>query len=184
MRRRKRWLKIETGIGIAGLLVALIATAFGPALHLEVTKDELAAESGLRAERIEVLEALLLTSHRNNNALRAQLAENNLLRNKAYAQLGGLIEQVDIATKEREILKTQFAEQRGELQAQLADAKERIKELDGDLKLANAKLAQTRELASRYALANERDAAVDKAKRAEERIRELTLQLHRSGLWP
>jgi len=189
------WLRHEVGITVLGLLVAFAATAWGPRLHQGRTKDDLMEASALKSERIEVLEALLLSTHRNNNALRAQLAENNLLRNKAYGQLDGVLRERTAALKECDRLEAQLTQARAEAAAELAAvqeaarielaaAKERIRELDSGVKLANAKAAQVNELASRYALATERDAAVDRAKQAEDRIRELTLELHRAGSWP
>ncbi len=184
MRKRKRWLKIETGIGVLGVLITLIVTVAGPTLHDLMTTEERIAQSNLKDERIELLEELLLASHRNNNALRAQLAENNLLRNKAYGQLDEIVGQRNEARQEQERLKSQFAKERTSLEEALAVAKERIQELNADLQLANNKLAQNKVLTSQYALASERDEALNKAKQAEDRIRELTLKLSQNGIWP
>lgn len=173
MRRRKKRSKIEIVAGSVGALLAIVATVASPRLHEFDTTEELVAKSALKSERIEVLEELLLTSYRNNSSLRAQLAENNLLRNKAYGQLEELVEQRNEAKEKQEALGRE-----------LAAAKEEIRQLHEDIELANAKLEQNRELEAKYALASERDAALDKAKKAEDRIRELTLKLSKNGIWP
>lgn len=184
MKRRKRLLRNEVAITIAGLLAILMATVSGPRLHQGTTTDALVQASVLKSERIEVLEALLLTTNRNNNGLRAQLAENNLLRNKAYGQLDVLIRERDAALEQCVQLAAQVEAAKEEARLQLAQADGRIMELSNNVELVKAKSDQARELESRFALASERDAAVDRAKKAEDRIRELTLELHRSGSWP
>jgi chromosome segregation ATPase len=99
-------------------------------------------------------------------AQKAEMAGVNNSSAKLREQIGSL-------EKEREMLK-----------GQIGQGAAKVKDLEGQLLAARAKLAKLDDKTTTDALLKQRDEAVARADKDEDRIRELTLQLHRAGIWP
>jgi chromosome segregation ATPase len=156
----------EGAIGAVGAVIVFASTLSAPRLSVNMSREELARDGVQKTQRIEVLQTWLKTAQQGNDSLRAQLASTGSLLEEARAEIGSL-------TEERNGLKTQVASKTGQL-----------KEVDGQLQELKQEMAKFKEFISFQQVAGERDEALDRAKKAEERIRELTLQLNRAGVWP
>ncbi len=150
----------------SGVVVLLIATMVGPRLNPGMTRDELAVVNADKTRRISQLATTLTTVRQDHAALRTQAVETGQLLEQTRSELAAL-------TQERDALL-----------AQIADANARLRELDNRLLTTHMETAKLKEFLSLQEIQKERDEAAEKATKAEDRIRELTLQLHRAGVWP
>ncbi|MBN1358940.1 MAG: hypothetical protein JW993_00025 [Sedimentisphaerales bacterium] len=154
---------VIAGIGVVILLLSTLST---PRLSSTMTREELTADRTRKAQRIETLQTWLTAAQQGNESLRTQLATTNSHLEKARAQIGAL------------------AEERDGLSAQVASTTRQLQEIDGQFQALKEEMAKFKEIVSVQQVAEERDDAVERAKKAEERVRELTLQLNRAGIWP
>jgi chromosome segregation ATPase len=149
-----------------GVVVVLISTLAGPRLNSNMSREELTRDRTRKAERIVALQTWLKTAQQGNDFLRTEVANAGSLLEKARLEIAALVE-------ERDGLEEKVASTAGQLQ-----------DVQGKLEELKREVAQFKEFVSLQELAKERDDAQEKAKKAEERIRELTLQLNRAGVWP
>jgi chromosome segregation ATPase len=77
-----------------------------------------------------------------------------------------------------------LTKERDTLMAQVAAANEKVEELSSKLETTGLEAAKLKEFLSLQDVQKERDDAAERAQKAEDRIRELTLELHRAGIWP
>lgn len=160
-------LSVCEGWVIALSAIALLtATLGGPRLSQSITRDELAVASVTQTKRISRLAAALTSTQKDNAALQADVAKASRLLEQTRSELAALMQERDA------------------LVAQVAAATAKVQELDSKLQVTHLEAAQLKEFLSLQELQKERDDAKEKATKAEDRIRELTLQLHRAGVWP
>lgn len=169
--------KLEVSVAALSGLIVFIATLTGPRLSHGVSRDGLAIANARQERQITELEAALetavKTAQERGEALETQLAEAGLELEQVRSELAAV-------TQQREALETQ-----------LAASAEKVGQLEAKLLTTDEEATKLKELLSLHEVTQERDTAKaheeeakDRAEKAEERIRELTLQLHRAGLWP
>jgi chromosome segregation ATPase len=163
---RERLSKCELPVAAASILIALIATLAGPRLNHGMTRDRLVAVNVRRTRQVAGLQAALRAAQSSNRALETELAGASIALENAQSQLAALVTERDA------------------LAAEVATSACKTLELEGRLATITDEAAQLKELLSLHELSRERDAATARAEKAEERIRQLTLELHRSGVWP
>lgn len=160
-------LSVLEGWAIALSAIALFtATMAAPRLSRSVTRDELAVANVDKTRRISRLVTALTAAQKDSVALREQVEQTTQALEQMRVELETL-------TKERDTLVSQVA---------AANAK--VQELDGKLQTTGLEAAKLKEFLSLQDIQKERDEAAERAKEAEDRIRELTLELHRAGIWP
>jgi len=162
----ERLSKLEVSVAALCGVILFVATLSGPRLSHGVPRDRLAAVNMRQSQEISVLERSLDAAREQQGALQEQLAE-------AGQQLEAV--RADLSTLKQE---------RETLSAQLATSAQQIRELEMKLQATDQEASKLKELLSVQEANKERDEAEARAEKAEERIRELTLQLHRSGVWP
>ena len=156
----------EMPVAAASVFIALVATLAGPRPNHGMTRDRLAAANIRKTKQLAGLQTVLQAAQSRNQALTTELSGTHLALEKVQAQLATL-------TTERD-----------DLLAQVATFTAKTQELEGKLAAVGDEAAKLKELWSLNELSKERDAATARAEKAEERIRQLTLELHRSGVWP
>ncbi len=156
----------ENVTAAVGVVIVLASTLSGPRLASNMSREELAKDGARKAQRLEMLQTWLNTAQQGNESLRAQLASANSRLEKAHAE-------INVLTEECSGLKTQLASATGQLQ-----------DVSGQLQELKQEMAKFQEILSVQQVADERDDALERAKKAEERVRDLTLQLNRAGIWP
>ena len=162
--------KREVVVGVFGLVIALIATVASPGPDRPVSRNALASANGRMIRHISEMQTALRTIREYNSGLQMQLATTRQLLEDAHSAAQSALAKL---TQERDSLGTK-----------VSTTTEKIEELEVQYQAASAEADQLKQLLSLHDAAMERDAAKEKAKQAEERIRELTLELHRSGIWP
>lgn len=157
---------LEGWVIALSVIVVFSATIAGPQLSHAIARDELALANADKAKRISTLLTSLVSTRQDNVSLRAEVTET-----------ARFLEQVrcELATLKQE---------RDTLIGQVAVANEKVRELDSRLQTTGLEAAKLKEFLSLQETQKERDDAAERAKKAEDRIRELTLQLHRAGVWP
>jgi len=163
---RERISKLEVSVAALSGIVVFVATLTGPRLSHGVSRDTLAITNARQEQQISELQANLQAAQGRTRALQAELVE-------AQGQSEQLDAQVNTLKREREMLT-----------AQLGAATEKVQALEEKLQTVDQEAAQLKELLSVQEANKERAEAEARAKKAEERIRELTLELHRAGVWP
>ncbi len=158
--------KIEVSVAALSGVIVFIATLTGPRLSHGVPRDRLAAANMRQTQEIAVLEKALAAAQEEGGSLQGQLAETGL-------QLTGVRSELAALKQERETLSTQ-----------LAASADQIRKLGEKLQVSDQEAAKLKELLSVQEATKQRDEAKARADKAEERIRQLTLELHRSGVWP
>lgn len=158
--------KCERPVTAACVVIALIATVAGPRLNLGRTRDRLAATDVHRTSQITTLQTALQEARQHGRLLEAQAAKTEFALQNAQAEVAAL------------------KAERDDLVAQVATAANKMSELESRLAALGVEADNLQDLASLQELTQQRDSAVDRAERAEDRIRELTLELHRAGVWP
>ena len=166
MTMEERLSKFEIAIAAVSGVILFVATLAGPGLDPGLSRGRLAITHARQSRRLAGLETALKTAREHSSALQSQLTQAGLVAEQARSELTALMQ-------ERDTLSTQVATCTGQIQ-----------ELEKKLQSADEEAAKFRELLSLHEISKERDAAVAKAQEAEERIRALTLELHRSGVWP
>lgn len=157
----------------AALVVVFLGTLSIPRLSTTISRAELNQDGARKAQRITSLEASLATAENESENLRGQLAQ-------AGSQLEATAAALETAHSEISGLKVE----RDELATRVTATTQQLRDVDSQLEDLKQKLAEFKEFVTAQQVANERDEAVERAKKAEERIRELTLQLNRAGIWP
>ncbi len=166
MMKEEKLSLFERGAVASSVVVLLIATMVGPRLNPGMARDELAVANAHKTRHISQLAASLTTARQDQAALRTQAAQTEQLLDKVRSELDALMQERDA------------------LVAQVAVANQRVQELETRLQTTHLEAARLKEFLSLQEIKKERDEAMDKATKAEDRIRELTLQLHRAGVWP
>jgi uncharacterized coiled-coil DUF342 family protein len=161
---QSRLARLEPAVMIAA---AVLALAFGVRrIPRPVTRDYPLAQQIHILQRLQELETATRQMRAETGTLTSNLAE--LAPRLTEIESAFATFQGEQETTESEV--TQVAARADELETLLQATAERLSELD--------------KLLSFNRLALERDQAVEDAKAAKERIRELTLELQRSGQWP
>lgn len=170
---KERLSKLEVSVAALSGLIVFIATLTGPRFSHGVSRDGLVIANARRERQITGLEAALGTAREKGEALETQLVD-------AGRQLEQVRSELAAVTQQREAL-----------DIQLATSGEKVGKLEAKLLTTSEEAAKLKELLSLHEVTQERDTAKAReeeakvrAEKAEERIRELTLQLHRAGLWP
>ena len=158
--------KFEVSVAVLSGVIVFVATLTGPRLSHGFSHDTLAVTNARQERQIADLEAALAAAREQGVTLQDQLAD-------AGGQLETLRSELATLKQERETLATQ-----------LAAATKRVQQVEGKLRTTDEEAAKLKELLSVQEANKERDEAKARAEKAEERIRELTLELHRSGVWP
>jgi peptidoglycan hydrolase CwlO-like protein len=166
MMMKERLSKIEVSVAALSAVIVFIATLTGPRLSHGVPRDRLAAAHMRQTQEIAVLEKALAAAQEEGRSLQGRFAETGLQLTGARSELAAL-------KQERETLSTQ-----------LAASADQIRKLGEKLKAAEQEATELKELLSVQEATKQRDEAKARADKAEERIRQLTLELHRSGVWP
>lgn len=164
--RAERLSKLEVSVAALCGVILFVATLTGPRLGHAVPRDRLVTVNMRQSQEIVGLEHALDAARQHGSVLQDQLAQ-------AGHQMKVVRNSLAALEQERETLATQ-----------LAAATERIGELEAKLQATDQEACKLKELLSVQEANKERDEAEARAEKAEERIRELTLQLHRSGIWP
>ncbi len=151
--------------GIAGLTV-LACTVWGPRINWGLSREQLAKAYTRNSRQIVQLQSSLQTAEGRLKAQKAELAT-------ASNSVTGLQARVNALTKERDAASKQTS-----------DEAARIKDLETQLQAAKAEVAKLKNDAVQEDMSKKLDAAVARANKAEDRVRELTLQLHNAGIWP
>ncbi len=160
-------ISVFEGWVIALSAVALLtATVAGPRLNRGFTRDELAVANVVKTKRISHLAAALTATQEDRASLQVKAAETSEQLEQMRCELATL-------TKERDTL-----------MAQVAATNEKVAELSGKLETTGLEAAKLKEFLSLQEVQKERDDAAERAQKAEDRIRQLTLELHRAGIWP
>ncbi len=157
---------LEGWVIALSVIVVFSATMAGPQLHHVMARDELAVANAGKTKLISELATTLESARQDNASLHAEAAETGRLLEQARCELAAL------------------KQERDTLIGQVAVANEKVRELDSRLQTTGLEAAKLKEFLSLQDVQKERDDAAERAKKAEDRIRELTLQLHRAGVWP
>jgi chromosome segregation ATPase len=162
----------KTGMIVAAVVV-LICTAGAPRSDTGPTREQLARAYVRGGHRIVQLQSSLRTAESQIKAQKVEMAG-------VSTSVAKLQEQMLSVQKERD-----------EFKGRTTDATAKIKELENQLSAARAETANARaeitKLNDKMAkddTPKQRDEAIARANKAEDRIRELTLQLHNAGIWP
>ena len=169
--------KFELVVGVLGVVIAFVGTVASPGPDRPMSRNALAAANGRMTKHIREMQTALRTIREYNSGLQTQLAEARQSLEDAHAEARRALEEA-----ESQLAKVK--EDRATLGTQLSTSAEKIQELETMFQATSDEAGRLKKLLSLHDARLERDAAEAKAKKAEERIRELTLQLHRSGVWP
>jgi len=164
--RTEKLSKLEVSVAALCGVILFIATMTGPRLSQGVARDRLVAVNVRQSREIAALE----------NALDAARDQGRVLQ-KQLAQAGHQLEEVRVNL-------SALQQERETLSTQLAAATRRVSELETKLQVTDQEMSKLKGLPSVQKANKERDEAVARAEKAEDRVRELTLRLHRSGIWP
>jgi len=162
--------KLEVVLGVLGVVIAFIGTVAAPGLDRPMSRNALATANGRMTRHIAEMQTALKTIREYNNGLQMQLAQARQSLEDAHAEAQSKLAKL---TQERDTLGTQ-----------VTTSAEKIQDLEIKFQTASVEAGKLKQLLSLHDATLERDAAKARAKKAEERIRELTLELHRSGIWP
>jgi len=162
----ERLSKMEVSVAALCGVILFVATLTGPRSSHGVPRDRLVAVNARQSQEITALESALDAAQNQGCLLQEQLAQAGHQLEEVRVNLSAL-------EQERETLSTR-----------LAAAMHRIGELERKLQATDQEACKLKELLSVQEANKERDEAKARAEKAEERIRELTLELHRSGIWP
>jgi uncharacterized phage infection (PIP) family protein YhgE len=157
---------LEGWVIALSVIAVFIATMAGPQFSHVLARDELAVANADKTRRISRLLTALASTQQANASLHAEVAESGQLLEQARSELAAL------------------TQERAALVAQVAAANEKVRELDNKLQTTGLEAAKLKEFLSLQEIQKERDDAAERAAKAEDRIRELTLALHRAGVWP
>jgi chromosome segregation ATPase len=157
---------VEGWVIALSAIAVLTATVAGPRLSHTVTRDELAVVNVAQTRHISRLVAALTATQKEQASLQTEAAEKGRLLEQMRSELATLTEERDA------------------LVAQVATADAKVQELNTKLETTGMEAAKLKEFLSLQEVVEERDNAAERAKKAEDRIRELTLELHRAGVWP
>jgi predicted nucleic acid-binding Zn-ribbon protein len=151
--------------GIAAFVV-FVCTVGGPHLNWGPTREQLTKACVSSSRQIVQLESTLQTAEHRAKAQKAELAAAANSVTALQARVSALQKERDTFTK------------------QTSDEVTRVKELESQLQAAKTEIAKLKDAAAKEDLNGKLDTAVVRANKAEDRIRELTLQLHNAGIWP
>jgi len=169
--------KLEVVVAVVGVVIAFIGTVASPGPDRPMSRNALASANGRMTKHIAEMQTALKTIREYNSGLQTQLAQARQSLEDAHAG----------ARRSQEEAQSELAalmQERDALGAQLTTSTEKIRDLETKFQMASAEADKLKQLLSLHDATLERDAAKERAQKAEERIRELTLQLHRSGIWP
>jgi septal ring factor EnvC (AmiA/AmiB activator) len=148
----------HTLAGIA-VLIVFVCTLGGPHINRGPTRQQLVRSYVRNSHRVLQLQSSLETTEGHVKAQKTELAT-------ATNQINALQKERDAISKHA------------------SDEAAKIKELEAQLQTAKAEIAKLNDVAAVENANRTRDAALARANKAEDRIRDLTLQLHNAGIWP
>lgn len=163
---RERISKLEVSVAVLSGVIVFIATLTEPRLSHGVSRDTRAVTHARQDRQISELEAALQAAQEEGRTLQTQRAEAGLQLEELRSELAAL-------KQERETLGTQ-----------LAASVEKVRELGEKMQAADQEATKTKDLLLVQEANRARDEAEARAEKAQDRIRELTLELHRAGIWP
>jgi predicted nucleic acid-binding Zn-ribbon protein len=158
----KQRLILETVVILAGFFLALVST-FGPASAIP---PEQWAQQQEDRTRLAVLEAALRKLEARNNEVQKELAMIEPLLERTASDSIWLQQGYDA------------------LSTQVTTTTARLSDVDRILKQTEAQTAEVGEFLSLHKIITQRDEAKEEAERNAEQIRDLTLKLHRAGVYP
>jgi hypothetical protein len=153
----KQRLILETVVILAGFFLALVST-FGPASAIP---PEQWAQQQEDRTRLAVLEAALRKLEARNNEVQKELAMIEPLLERTASDSIWLQQGYDALSTTA-----------------------RLSDVDRILKQTEAQTAEVGEFLSLHKIITQRDEAKEEAERNAEQIRDLTLKLHRAGVYP
>jgi len=157
---------IERVIAGVAAFIVFICTIGGPSLNWGPTREQL-TKAYLQSNRhVAQLESSLQTAEQNTKAQKAQLAAAAGSVTAIQAQVSAVQKELDASTK------------------RTSNEAAKVKELEGQLQAAKAEIAKLKDTTAKEDINGQLNAAVARANKAEDRVRELTLQLHNAGIWP
>ncbi len=154
----------EIAVAVVGGLIVFVATMAAPPLNRGTTRAELAMVNARQEQQIAELGTTLEVTQQERDELRFQWKQ-------ARAKLEQACSELAVLKREHETLDTR-----------LTAANEEIKKLKNDLKVQELKAEL--EVKNREAADERVRRAEERKKKAEDQVRELTLQLHRAGVLP
>jgi chromosome segregation ATPase len=157
---------IEHGIASIAVLIVLACTMGGPLLNWGPTREQLAQTCVGNKRVITQLESSLQTAEGRAKAQSSELV-------KASNSITVLQARVNALQKERD-----------DATGQTSNEASRVKELQDQLEAAKAENTKLNDTVHLDDTKKKLDEALERATKAEDRIRELTLQLHNAGIWP
>jgi chromosome segregation ATPase len=153
---------LETVVILTGFVLAVLST-FGPAAT--IPPEEWAVQQEDKA-RIASLEAAVRQLEAKNNEVQKELVMMGPILERAASDTAWLQEGYDA------------------LSTRVATATTRLGDLDRLLGQTQAQTAEVGEFLSLHKILKQRDEAMEQAERNAEEIRDLTLKLHRAGVYP
>ncbi len=151
--------------GIAALVVFL-CTMGGPHLNWGPTREQLAKACVRSSRQVTQLQTSLQTAEHQAKTQKTELAAATNSATSLQARLNALLKERDTFTR------------------QTSDEANKVKELESQLQAAKSEIARLKDASAKENMTGKLDAAVTRANKAEDRVRELTLQLHNAGIWP
>jgi peptidoglycan hydrolase CwlO-like protein len=162
----EQWKTLEQiGTGLAILLI-FVCTIGAPAMNHGLSKEQLAKAYARSNRHVMQLQASLQTAQGHIESQKADLIQANSSFEKTKERLEAL-------QKERDTLK-----------GLVDEGAAKVKDIQSQLQTAQVELAKLKNQIAKDDTVKQRDEALARATRAEDRVRELTLQLHRAGIWP
>jgi chromosome segregation ATPase len=158
----KQRLILETVVILAGFFLALVST-FGPASA--IAPEEWALQQDSRT-RIASLEAALRKLEARNDEVQRELALIEPMLERAASDTAWLQQGYDA------------------LSTQVTTTTARLSDVDRVISQTQAQTAEVGEFLSLHKIITQRDEAKEEAERNAEQIRDLTLKLHRAGVYP
>ena len=157
---------IERVIAGVAAFIVFICTIGGPSLNWGPTREQL-TKAYLQSNRhVAQLESSLQTAEQNTKAQKAQLAAAAGSVTAIQAQVSAVQKELDASTK------------------RTSNEAAKVKELESQLQAAKTEIAKLKDATAKEDINGQLNAAVARANKAEDRVRELTLQLHNAGIWP
>jgi hypothetical protein len=166
MQAKQRLTIVEyVALGVAAGVVLICTVSNSPFSGLSVHMQELNQRQRNKI-LVRELSGMLNTLRAENASLEDDLARAGRMLESKCDELAALQQQQEL------------------LNARVTETAAELRDTEGLLETASAERNRLTELLDLQKATEERDEATTRAEKAEERIRQLTLELHRAGVWP
>jgi chromosome segregation ATPase len=173
----------QTGAILAAVIL-LICTVGSPLASSSLTREQLVTACVQSNRRAAQLQASLRTTEDRVKAVQVQVADRDSAVAKLQRERDAFKIKADDAATQATNAAAGAAAQATNAADQAATAAAKVQELESQLQAARAEIAKLNNKPAQDDLAKRYAEAVARANKDEDRIRELTLQLHKAGLWP